>query len=314
MPSTLLLIAGALFGAQPAASSPSAARSDQARLEHCVVSLIDHIDLPAEEEGTLVELKVREGYRVKKGDVLGKIDDTEALVRRKAAENMVAVATEKATNNAPVQVAEKLIEYYKAEYEESEELNKRTPGIIPRPTVRKQLVMWEKSVLDHIVERMNFKIAGLERQVEAAKAEQIDIELHHRTLKAPFDGVVEKLYRQQSEWVKPGDPVLRLERMDRLRVEGFVKASEVGPEEVDGADVEISVFLAGEAVEKLHGKIDYVSSSIESDGSYRVWADVDNPPGRGDYPWRLRPGNDAEMVIKLKRIPATATAARGPRG
>jgi multidrug resistance efflux pump len=174
--------------------------------------------------------------------------------------------------------------------------------------------MWEKSVLDTIVEEMNFRIAALERQVEEAKTEQIDIELKRRTLRAPFDGVVEKLYRQQSEWVKPGDPVLRLERMDRLRVEGFVSSRVVRREELKGTEVEILVHLAGESVARLKGSIDYVSTSDEANGEYRIWAEVDNPPGYGDYPWLLHPGTSAELIVTLKRVPATATAARGGRG
>jgi hypothetical protein len=73
----------------------------------------------------------------------------------------LAVAEEKATNDAEVQVARKLIDLAKAEYEESLAINKRSPGTIPETTLRRQRVTWEKAVLDALAAEMTFKIAGL---------------------------------------------------------------------------------------------------------------------------------------------------------
>ncbi len=65
--------------------------------------------------------------------------------------------------------------------------------------------------------------------------------------------------------------------------------------------MEISVGLPGGGTEKLTGKISFVSPKVGSNRDYRVWAEVDNLPGRGGYPWLLRPGVTAEMIIHLNR-------------
>ena len=64
----MLFCATALAAGEP---SPS-----EARLEHCLVSLIDDVQIPAQEAGVLVELDVHAGQPVKTGDKLTSLNDT----------------------------------------------------------------------------------------------------------------------------------------------------------------------------------------------------------------------------------------------
>src|SRR4051812_2070135 len=50
-----------------------------------VVRVADQIKLPAREPGVLVQLSVKEGTQVKAGQVIGKIDDSEPVIKKKAA-------------------------------------------------------------------------------------------------------------------------------------------------------------------------------------------------------------------------------------
>jgi multidrug resistance efflux pump len=286
-----IAVAGQTFG------SDLGTPSNEVVVEHCVVSTIDHAQLPAQLAGMLTNLDVEDGDQVKEGDVLGKIDETETLIRLKAAQFKLNVASEKATNDSQIKLTEKLIELYREEYKQSLAINARSPGTISESELRLQRVKYEKAVLDSVVAKMDFKIAGLEEKVTEVEVEAVENELERRTLRAPFDGIVEQTFRKQSEWVREGDPVLYLLRMDRLRVEGFVDADKVSPQQIAGAKVEITVDLLGETEATLDGKIDFISPTVESNGDYRVWAEVDNSPQEGGYPWLLRPGVEAKMVI-----------------
>jgi multidrug efflux pump subunit AcrA (membrane-fusion protein) len=290
-----LWIAAVVAAAQPS-DATSLPNRDLIVLDHCVISLIDHIELPAEEEGKISELLVKDEAVVTKGQVLGQLDVTETLISKRVAESKLAVAEEKATNDSEVQVARKLIDLTKAEYEESLAINKRSPGTIPETTLRQHRVRWEKTVLDALVAEMTFKIAGFEREEAVAQLEAVDNRLDRRTIKAPFDGVVVKVHRQQNEWVKSGEPIMRLVRMDRLRVEGFVNADTVAPDQLKNAEIKIVLDLAGDDEEVLTARILEVSSIVEA-SRYRIWTEVDNQPGRGGYKWLLRPGAEAKMVI-----------------
>lgn len=301
---TFLLAAAVVINGQ--ASSPS--ERIPGYVPHCIISLIDHADMPAEESGILTSLTAKEGQEVKKGEVLGKIDDRDALAREKAAGAKLAAATKKAVSENELKVARKIIELAVAEYNESVEINKRSPDSIPEATVRRQRVQWEKAVLDEAVAVDNHIIAGHDKTVAEAEAQAVQYEVDRRTLRAPFDGVIVQLYRQESEWVQPGEPILRIVNMDSLRVEGFLSAEDYAPDQVKGASVTITVDLAGDDEAKINSTISYVSPVVEASGDYRIWAEVEkNPPGRGEYPWLLRPGSEAEMQIHLKGAASSST-------
>lgn len=301
----VFLVAVAI-AAQPAADVRRG--TGQARLEKCVVSMIDHVQLPAQLAGVLIELTAKEGVIVRQGDVLARVDDTETKVRLKAAEAKRDVAQEKATNESEVQAAKKIIEVAKAEFEESTAINRRSPDTIPVTQVRRQQLQWERAVLEAAVAEMNFSVAKKELNVAEAEVEAVENELARRVIRAPFDGVVVQLYRQQSEWVQPGDPVVRVVRMDRLRVEGFLSADRYAPEQILGANVVIEVHLVEGRTAKLTGTVDHVSPLVEASGEYRIWSEIDNQPGGGDYQWLVRPGLEADMTIQLK-TPTTSGPA-----
>jgi len=241
MHTTILLVAAVVMNGQV----PSAKESGRAYvdLDLCVISLKRFAELSAEEAGVLVELPVEENDEVREGQELGRIYDLDALARKKAALNKRDAAQKKASSRSELEVAQKIVQLAKAEYEESMAINKRVPGSIPDATVRRQFVQWEKAVLDEVVAKDNQEVAEFDANVAEAELEQGENEVRRRTFRAPFDGVIVKRHRQKAEWVQPGDPVLRIEDMGTLRVEGLLNAYENAPEEVDGAKVSITVLL-----------------------------------------------------------------------
>jgi multidrug resistance efflux pump len=294
------LAATLVLAAQSARETPSAG-ADVVTLPHCVVSLIDQVSLAAQLPGMLIEVPGFEGKLVREAELLARIDDTEAKVRLKSAQAKLAVATEKASNDSEVRAAKKVAELYQAEYEESVAINKRSPDVVAQTQMRRQRVQWEKGLLDGEVEAMKFQVAKLDQRFAETEVEVVEVELERRVLRSPFDGVIVQLLRHQAEWVQPGDPVLRVIRMDRLRIEGFVQADQIAPEQVAGANVTVKVKLAGGKQEELPGKVDFVNPIIEASGDYRIFADIDNRPGRGGYAWLVRPGADVEMSIHLRK-------------
>jgi multidrug efflux pump subunit AcrA (membrane-fusion protein) len=279
-------------------------------LSHCVVSLIEHVQLPAQLAGVLVKLDVKEGDIVRQDQELGRVDDTETKVRLKAVQAKLAVAREKAEDDSELKSAKKVAQLYQAEYEESDAINRRSPGAVAETQLRRQRVQWEKGVLDAAVAEMSFAVGKLEQKVAEVEVEAGAPELKRRIIIAPFDGVIVNLLRQQSEWVQPGDPILKVYGMKRLRVEGFVSSENYSPEQVLGATATVSVKLPGAAPRTLKPSKVGVSPVVEASGDYRIWAEIDNPEGgavdgANRYPWLLRPGSEVEMTITLRRAAAT---------
>jgi hypothetical protein len=89
--------------------------------------------------------------------------------------------------------------------------------------------------------------------------------------------------------------------MDKLRVEGFVNSDAFTADEIFGREVEVTAQLPHGRIEKFRSVISFVDPVVLS-GNFRVWCDVENRQHNGH--WILRPGNNAEMTIKLGSVPA----------
>ena len=104
-------------------------------------------------------------------------------------------------------------------------------------------------------------------------------------------------FRHRSEWVNPGDPILKLVRFDKLHVEGFAKADEYNRGELLGKRVTVNIARARGRTISVEGSIVYVDQMVQSDGAYRVRAEVKNER-EGDN-WLIQPGLKARMTIHL---------------
>lgn len=298
---TNLYLAVMLALAGPPSAGPNAAAAKPGaglRLNHCVVVAIDDVPIPAQEAGLLAQVLARDGVDVKQGDVLAQIEDTDVQAKLKIAEAEVKVAAEQATNDAEVESAQKTAKYQQTEYDINADLNKRGK-LISDSELRKFKVMWERSEAEAKVAEMKFRIAKLTEEAKAAQLEQSRIDVARRQIKAPFDGLVEKVAKRPGAWVQPGEQVLRLVRMDKVRVEGYLDAGKYSPEDVAGREVtiEVKVPRAGQVqVKTIRGKIDFVSQVVDAGSDIRVFAEVDNVKTEADT-WLLRPGATADLIV-----------------
>jgi macrolide-specific efflux system membrane fusion protein len=159
--------------------------------------------------------------------------------------------------------------------------------------------MWERSEAESAVAEMKFRIAKLTEEAKIAQLDQMTIDVQRRQIKAPFDGLVEKVVKRPGAWVTPGEQVVRLVRMDKVRVEAYLDASKYSPEDVTGRDVtiEVKVPRRGQVqVKTVKGRVDFVSQVVDAGADIRIFAEVDNVKTEADT-WLLRPGATADIII-----------------
>ena len=181
------------------------------------------------------------------------------------------------------------LEIEKAEFEkELADLQKQ----IEDSTILEQDQTVERLKLSVEQARLQKEVDGLTRELKSRLVDQAKLHVQRRQIRSPLDGVVVEIMRHRGEWLEPGQRVLRIVRLDRLRVEGFVDAKKIRGELRD-APVRVEVELADQVKAKVKGKIVFVSPEVDPvNGQVRVWAEVENPD------LRLRPGLQAEMVIE----------------
>jgi multidrug efflux pump subunit AcrA (membrane-fusion protein) len=147
--------------------------------------------------------------------------------------------------------------------------------------------------------------------MEAATEEAADEEIARRQLRSPIDGVVDRVLAQVGEWVQPGQPIVEIVRLNRLRVETSLNAYEVSPREVAvGQPVEIEIQIGPRQVEKFTGKVGFVSNVVVAD-RYRVWVEFDNRKV-GDF-WAVSPGLQAVMTIQLRDLGGPISPVSAPK-
>ena len=299
-------------GAQPTAQSPARQTPPTPILERCVVMLIDDPEVSAQEPGVLVDVLVREGMMVKAGDVLARIDDSQAQSAKEIASFEQQAAAEKAENDVEVRYAVAATDVAKAEYAKAQEAERRVQGSIGAAELNRLKLTAKRSELQIEQAQVQRKIDGLTAMTKGAEVEATQKNIERRLVKSPIDGVVVDVNRQVGEWVQPGDVVVRVIRVDKLRVEGYANAAEYNPSQLRGKPVRVEVQMEqGREPAYFEGHVTFVDPQVQLGGRYRVWAEVANRQDNGE--WLLRSGLSGAMAIDTTAKPVRETAAAAPR-
>lgn len=288
-----------------ASGQAGAVRGAVVEVPRAVVIAIEDIKVPAKQAGEIAKLEVDEGHVVENGAVLALIDDELARARRETADAELRIAEEQANSDAEVRAAEAKRRYFEAEYKVNQELFERR--VVSSSELRKYKVQLESSDADVEVTVMKASVAKKTVAGKAALLNQAEIELKHHEVRARLQSGQARIVsveKREGDWVQAGEAILRMVRMDKVRVEGYLNTKYFAPEEVDGQPVTIRSFetRGGKQVQRgrdVQGVIGFTNSVIDAGGDYRIWAEIDNPPLNGGG-WVLRPGDSVQMTIKLK--------------
>lgn len=268
------------------------------KLDHCLVSIIDEAQVPAQEGGVIAEIVVSEGRAVRAGEVLVRLDDANAQAALRVAEFKHLQAEKESKSDVSVRFSQASADVARANYDAANEANRRSPNTFSQTEMREKWLICVRSNLEIEKSRLDLELSGIRAQAAAAEVEIARQNLERRTIRSPIDGIVEEIRRHVGEWVQPGDAVIHVVRLDRLRIEGFVKAAEAMQGEVIGRTVEAEVELARGRKEVFTGRVTHAKSVLQAGGEYRVWAEVQNRQENGH--WLLRPGMEARMIIRLQ--------------
>jgi len=314
---TLLLTAALTLGG-PQDKVARSANPAEVILPRCLVDIVDQRDVPALDAGRLLTVEYHEGDIVDAGTLLATIDDREAIARRDVAKFELQAAKGKASNDVNIKfaIASKKVAWF--EYNQKKEANHKQPGTISKT---------ELSQLWFQYERARYQIEQANKEIEISKIEALGAEaqlrgaelvLGRRRISAPIGGVVVEVYRKDGDWVEPGDPVMHIVFLERLRVKGTVDAKNYSPAELDSRPVSVEVELSRGRRETFEGKIVFVDPQIDQRGHFDVWAEVNNRVETGH--WILQPGREGSMTIdvgpdidpnaEVGQFPATGTIVR----
>jgi multidrug efflux pump subunit AcrA (membrane-fusion protein) len=279
------------------AATPQAAPSltREVQLAHCLVSLIEDVQVPAREAGALTSVGVVEGQYVTQGQLLAQIDDQQPRTDKLAAELERDAALVKAQDNIEVRYAEAAFEVAAIELERALSIERKNANAVTQQDIQKLRLAKHRDELQIERSKLEMRVAKMKADVHQAAVKSADDAVARRQIVSPLAGVVVTLFHEKGEWVAAGEPVLQVIRVDRLRVEGFVSGAEIGPDEIAGRPVTVEVQLAAGRTARFSGKVVFVSPLVQAGDKYRVRAEVENRSENGSP--LLRPGMSATMTI-----------------
>ncbi len=269
--------------------------ADQLVVESALLRLTQQVEVPARAQGVLSSIKAVEGDRVKKGELLGQVDDAEARLLQKRAAIDLQLNKEKVDSDVAIRSAQRALGFNRSEFQRLERAAKNIPRSISTSELEELRFRADKAELDLQEAQHARRVDQLSVDLKNQELELSNHNVEIRKIIAPINGVVVEVLRQPGEWVEPGEKVLRIVRMDRLRVEGLIHIRDLPPN-LRGADVSIAMELPGKGEMAFPGKVVFVSPEISPvNGQVRIWAEVDNRQGL------LNPGLRPRMTI----LPAT---------
>jgi RND family efflux transporter MFP subunit len=262
------------------------------------VGLVYEAQVPAEEAGVLVKVNVREGHHLKAEQPLAKINDSQAVMQHRVATAEHKAAEEKASSTVDIRYAKAASEVAKAEWEKSRQANKKQPGTVSDIEVERQRLTYHRGLLE--IERAQSEqvIARLTADAKKVEIDAAEEAIRRRVIRAPVDCVVVQVYLHEGEWVKPGDPVFHVMKLDKLQVEGDIEFARFSPSQIIDKPVTVEATLQERKV-TFEGRIIFVKPLLDPSGKrFQVQAEVENRQENGH--WVLWPGMLVDMTIHMK--------------
>ncbi|MBC8355134.1 MAG: HlyD family efflux transporter periplasmic adaptor subunit [Planctomycetes bacterium] len=258
-----------------------------------VLTLFEEIHVPARDAGVLSDIPVRAGTHVTTDTLLAKQEDTEAQVTRDQAITDLFNAKRLAKNDLKVRLARKAHEVTVAELKRATEAAERFSKSVSQSEIDRLQLATEQTDLQVYQERFDLKTAQLAVDTHNAALRLAEHRLKNRTIYAPTSGVVVEVLKHAGEWVEPGEAVVRVVRMDRLRVEGFLSAQQASAKLI-GQSAKVSIKIQQDETVEVTGEVTFVSPEIHPvNGMVRVRVEIDNRESE------FRPGLQA--TIKIER-------------
>ncbi len=279
-------------GAEPATKEAIVMKS-------AILKVMDETQIPSEFEGTLAEVKVKPGVMVKKDQVLAVLNHKQLSLKLVQAQLELERVEVEVRNDFDVLYAEKSLAVAKSELERAYESRRIASQSVSEAEVERLKLLVDRAEVDLKRQKRNSQVAKLTQKIKLNEIEQIKEQIARHQIKTPIDGMVVSVDTNLGEWVMPSNPIAKLVRVDRLRVEGFVTADQAA-QDLMGREVRLQIKIPGSGETEFKGVVTFVHPDANPVNSQvRVWAEIDN----SDF--KLRPGLRGDVIISEKTQTST---------
>lgn len=216
------------------------------------------IDLSSDESGVIAELRVEQGEMIQEGDLVAKLDDSQQRIQ-------LELALHLADSKSALHAAEKT-------YEKRAAILDRIVGLSNAGNASaSELIRAEMELSIAKSKLLSAKEEIATREIESRRAQA---QLERRNIRAPFTGIVDKVHRNQGEFLSPLRPeIITLVQLDQLFATFNIPSSQHAAFEV-GQEIQLEMMNGQKVTAKVH------SIGVQTDaqsGTVEIKFVIDNP-------------------------------------
>jgi multidrug efflux system membrane fusion protein len=277
------------------------------------------VELAFQVPGLLVNLPVREGQKVAKGEVIARLRQDEFQARLKALQGQLdqARAQRRAARSgerpeqqlrleAQARAAEAKLANARADFERNSRLIRS--GGVARADFEASETAYRVAQEDLRAARQSLEkgTVGREEDIEAREAEvrglegrvvEANIQLEDTTLHAPYDGVIAKRFVEEQKNVKAKEPIVRFQDVDEIEVAVDVPETFMASDFRSADVVEMVAEFSGAPGLQFPVHITEVAQAADpTTQTFRVRAAMKAPEGVN-----LLPGMTATVTLTYRR-------------
>lgn len=259
-------------------------------VSNAILRTIESTVIPSQVAGIISGFDAKEGMNVSEGQVLGKVHDEAVRLELARLKTAIEIAKKKHASDIDHQLAVKSQAVSENEYQRAVRANQLVRDTYPANEIDRLKLIADRAKLE--VERTIYMTEMSAMEVSQAEHEyrkSYEVYTRHQ-IKSPVSGVITSVEKKVGEWVEPGSDLVRVVRLDRLRIEGFINA-ENAINNLVGRNARVTVEMGAKTLETI-GTVVFVSPDVNSVNSQvRVHLEIENANNQ------LRPGLQVKTSI-----------------
>lgn len=249
------------------------------------------VDVAPKTGGRLQSINVQLGDRVRRNQVIAKIEDLEIVEQVKQA-------------RASMEVARATIRQREADLKVAEVNFERSKNLFGRQLLAKQAL--DDAESRYLSAQAQLDLAKAQTEQTGARMEELEINLRNTTIVSPVDGFVGRRNVDPGAWVSQNAPVVSVVDISRLRIVSNVVEKDLRMVNAgDQAVVEVDAYPG----EKFNGRIARVSPVLDP-STRTATMEVEIP----NVDYRLKPGMYARVALTIEEREHALLGTEGRRG
>ncbi len=263
---------------------------DPLEIAPCNLTPIFEQDVSSQVDGIFDEILVDVGRQVRKGDLLGQLDDRQL----RAQVDLLAI---RANSQAAERIAKAQFDEADAKVEYARKANETGLRTVPELEAKTYLYQRERFANE-------MKKATEEREAAQKELDRAKVVLQQHAIRAGLDGEIVKVYKRKGETVKQGEALFRIANCNSMRVEGLCKIQQASLIRV-GMTALVEPEIRGEQMTQLIGHTGAITAlAISSDGRLLASAGED----RSVFLWNWPQGSRNGELLHSADVTAVAFA------